>query len=239
MPDYAKYAVAVPGPGAVKAENTRILGTLLCDIFRDNQAAKNFRLFCPDETTSNRLEAVYGATSRAFEWPLIPTDEFLRREGRVMEILSEHCCQGWFEGYLLTGRHGIFACYEAFIAIIDSMVQQYAKWSKMAREVPWRAPVASLNILLSSTSWRQDHNGFSHQGPGLIDVVLSKKGTVSRIYLPPDANTLLSVSDHCLRSRGYVNLIVIDKQPELQWLSADAAIEHAARGASRWDWAGS
>jgi xylulose-5-phosphate/fructose-6-phosphate phosphoketolase len=237
MPDYAQYAVAVPSPGVAKAENTRILGTLLRDVFRDNQAAKNFRLFCPDETTSNRLEAVYGATSRAFEWPLIPTDEFLRREGRVMEILSEHCCQGWLEGYLLTGRHGIFACYEAFITIVDSMVAQYAKWSKMAREVAWRKPVASLNYLLTSHVWQQDHNGYSHQGPGFINTLLTRKREVTRIYLPPDANCLLSITDHCLRSRGYINLIVASKSPMPQWLDMPAAREHCAQGVSIWSWA--
>jgi xylulose-5-phosphate/fructose-6-phosphate phosphoketolase len=238
MPDYAQYAVAVPGPGAVKAENTRILGNLLRDVFRDNQAAKNFRLFCPDETTSNRLEAVYGTTSRAFEWPLIPTDEFLRRDGRVMEILSEHCCQGWLEGYLLTGRHGIFACYEAFITIVDSMVAQYAKWSKMAREVAWRKPVASLNYLLTSHVWQQDHNGYSHQGPGFINTLLTRKRQVTRIYLPPDANCLLSITDHCLRSRGYINLIVASKSPMPQWLDMPAAQEHCSQGVSVWSWAG-
>jgi xylulose-5-phosphate/fructose-6-phosphate phosphoketolase len=238
MPDYAQYAVAVPAPGAVKAENTRILGNLLRDVFRDNQAAGNFRLFCPDETTSNRLEAVYGTTSRAFEWPLIPTDEFLSRDGRVMEILSEHCCQGWLEGYLLSGRHGIFACYEAFIAIIDSMVQQYAKWSKMAREVPWRKPVASLNYLLTSHVWQQDHNGYSHQGPGFINTLLTRKREVTRIYLPPDANCLLSITDHCLRSRNYINLIVASKSPMPQWLDMPAAKEHCSQGVSIWSWAG-
>ena len=238
MPDYAPYGVAVSAPGAVKAENTRILGNLLRDVFRDNQAPRNFRLFCPDETTSNRLEAVYGTTSRAFEWPLIPTDEFLQRDGRVMEILSEHCCQGWLEGYLLTGRHGIFACYEAFITIVDSMVAQYAKWSKMAREVAWRKPVASLNYLLTSHVWQQDHNGYSHQGPGFINTLLTRKREVTRIYLPPDANCLLSITDHCLRSRNYVNLIVASKSPMPQWLDMAAAREHCSQGVSVWSWAG-
>jgi xylulose-5-phosphate/fructose-6-phosphate phosphoketolase len=238
MPDYAQHAVAVPTPGGSKAENTKILGALLRDIFRDNQDARNFRLFCPDETTSNRLQAVYEATSRAFELPLVPTDEFLRRDGRVMEILSEHCCQGWLEGYLLTGRHGIFACYEAFITIIDSMVAQYAKWSKMAREVAWRKPVASLNYLLTSHVWQQDHNGYSHQGPGFINTLLTRKREVTRIYLPPDANCLLSIADHCLRSRDYINLIVASKNPMPQWLDMPAAREHCAKGVSIWSWAG-
>ncbi len=206
---------------------------------RRNRAAANFRLFCPDETNSNRLGDVFEVENRCSMLPRTADDDHVAADGRVMEILSEHCCQGWLEGYLLTGRHGLFASYEAFAMVSASMTVQHAKWLQEADRLPWRAPVASLNILLTSTSWRQDHNGFSHQGPGLIDVVLSKKGTVSRIYLPPDANCLLSVADHCFRSRNYVNLIVIDKQPQLQWLDLEAARAHCARGASIWPWAGS
>jgi xylulose-5-phosphate/fructose-6-phosphate phosphoketolase len=238
LPDYTGYAVEVASPGAVNAENTRVLGTLLRDVYRDSKASRNFRLFCPDETTSNRLQAVFEATSRAFEEPLEASDEFLSRDGRVMEILSEHCCQGWLEGYLLTGRHGIFACYEAFITIVDSMVAQYAKWSKMARETSWRKPVSSLNYLLTSHVWQQDHNGYSHQGPGFINTLLTRKREVTRIYLPPDANCLLSVTDHCLRSRDHINLIVASKNPMPQWLDMAAAREHCAQGASVWRWAG-
>ncbi len=238
IPEISTYAVAVPKPGATTVEATRELGRLLRDVFRANESSRNFRLFCPDETTSNRLQAVYEATPRAFEWPLEPSDEQLGRDGRVMEILSEHCCEGWLEGYLLTGRHGLFACYEAFITIIDSMVTQYAKWLKGCREVPWRRSVASLNYLLTSHAWHQDHNGYSHQGPGFINTLLTKKSSVVRIYLPPDTNCLLSVSDHCLRSRDYVNLIIASKQPMPQWLNMDAARQHCARGVSVWDWAG-
>ena len=238
LPDFARYAVEVPAPGQVQAEGTRHLATFLRDVFRANAEARNFRFFCPDETTSNRMERVFEATGRAWMWPMVETDEFLARDGRVMEILSEHTCEGWLEGYLLTGRHGLFACYEAFIPIVDSMLNQYAKWLKVARETPWRKPLASLNYLLTSHVWRQDHNGYTHQVPSFIDNVVNKKSSVARIYLPPDANCLLSVADHCLRSRDYVNLIVASKQPNPQWLDMDAAKEHCARGASVWDWAG-
>ncbi len=237
MPDFTHYAIEVREPGNSQTQATRVLGTFLRDIFRQNQAQRNFRLFCPDETSSNRLQAVFDATERAFELPMIPTDEFLSRDGRVMEILSEHCCEGWLEGYLLTGRHGIFACYEAFISIVDSMMAQYAKWQKMAREIPWRKPVASLNYLLTSHIWEQDHNGYSHQGPTFINMLLTKKGSMTRIYLPPDANCLLSVADHCLRSRSYINLIVASKKPMPQWLDMESAQAHCARGASVWEWA--
>jgi len=239
LPDYADYALPVPRPATELHGSTRQLGRLVRDIFTRNRAAANFRLFCPDETNSNRLGDVFDVENRCSVLPRKAGDDHVAADGRVMEILSEHCCQGWLEGYLLTGRHGLFASYEAFAMVSASMTVQHAKWLQEADRLPWRAPVASLNILLTSTSWRQDHNGFSHQGPGLIDVVLSKKGTVSRIYLPPDANCLLSVADHCFRSRNYVNLIVIDKQPQLQWLDLEAARAHCARGASIWPWAGS
>jgi xylulose-5-phosphate/fructose-6-phosphate phosphoketolase len=237
VPDYTRYAVRVTAPGADKAQGTRELSKYLRDVFRLNADAGNFRFFCPDETTSNRMEYLFDATGRAFTWPLVETDEYLSRGGRVMEILSEHTCQGWLEGYLLTGRHGLFACYEAFIPIIDSMVNQYAKWLKVSQEIGWRKPLASLNYLLTSHVWRQDHNGYTHQVPSFIDNVANKKSSVARIYLPPDANCLLSVTDHCLRSRGYVNLIVASKQMIPQWLDMDAAQEHCARGASIWEWA--
>jgi xylulose-5-phosphate/fructose-6-phosphate phosphoketolase len=237
MPDYAPYAVAVKSPGAVEAEATRELAKFLREVMRSSADARNFRIFCPDETTSNRMEHVFEATSRAFLWPLVETDEFLSRGGRVMEVLSEHLCEGWLEGYLLTGRHGLFACYEAFIPIIDSMLNQYAKWLKVSRETPWRKPIASLNYLLTSHVWRQDHNGYTHQVPSFINNVVTKKSSVARIYLPPDANCLLSVADHCLRSRDYVNLIVASKQANPQWLDLKAAREHCARGASVWQWA--
>ena len=239
LPDYADYALPVPRPATELHGSTRQLGKLMRDIFTRNRAAANFRLFCPDETNSNRLGDVFAVENRCSVLPRKADDDHVAPDGRVMEILSEHCCQGWLEGYLLTGRHGLFASYEAFAMVSASMTVQHAKWLQEADRLPWRAPVASLNILLTSTSWRQDHNGFSHQGPGLIDVVLSKKGTVSRIYLPPDANCLLSVADHCFRSRSYVNLIVIDKQPQLQWLDLEAARAHCARGASVWAWASS
>ena len=239
LPDYADYALPVPRPATELHGSTRQLGKLMRDIFTRNRAAANFRLFCPDETNSNRLGDVFDVENRCSVLPRKAADDHVAPDGRVMEILSEHCCQGWLEGYLLTGRHGLFASYEAFAMVSASMTVQHAKWLQEADRLPWRAPVASLNILLTSTSWRQDHNGFSHQGPGLIDVVLSKKGTVSRIYLPPDANCLLSVADHCFRSRSYVNLIVIDKQPQLQWLDLEAARAHCARGASVWAWASS
>ncbi len=239
LPDYAEYALPVPRPATERHGSTRQLGKLMRDVFERNRAAANFRLFCPDETNSNRLGDVFEVENRCSLLPREPADDHVAADGRVMEILSEHCCQGWLEGYLLTGRHGLFASYEAFAMVSASMTVQHAKWLQEADRLPWRAPVASLNILLTSTSWRQDHNGFSHQGPGLIDVVLSKKGTVSRIYLPPDANCLLSVADHCFRSRNYVNLIVIDKQPQLQWLDLETARTHCARGASIWAWASS
>lgn len=238
LPDFRKFALEVSEPGIKEAESTRNLGHYLRDVFKLNAEHKNFRLFCPDETTSNRLEAVFEVTNRCFMEPIVSKDESLSQDGRVMEVLSEHLCEGWLEGYLLTGRHGIFPCYEAFITIVDSMVSQYAKWLKTSHELPWRKPVASLNYLLTSHAWRQDHNGYSHQGPGFIDTVVNKKSSVVRIYLPPDANTLLSVTDHCLRSKDYVNLIVAGKQPELQWLNIDQAVEHCDKGASVWKWAG-
>jgi xylulose-5-phosphate/fructose-6-phosphate phosphoketolase len=237
IPDLADHALPVPLPARELHGSTRQLGKLMRDIFTRNAAAANFRLFCPDETNSNRLGDVFEVENRCLVRPPEAADDHVAPAGRVMEILSEHNCQGWLEGYLLTGRHGLFASYEAFAMVSASMTVQHAKWLQEADKLPWRRPVASLNILLTSTSWRQDHNGFSHQGPGLIDVVLSKKGTVSRIYLPPDANCLLSVADHCFRSRNYVNLIVIDKQPQLQWLDLAAAQAHCARGASVWSWA--
>jgi xylulose-5-phosphate/fructose-6-phosphate phosphoketolase len=237
LPDFRDYAVAVPAPGAENAENTRVLGRWLRDIITRN--GTTFRLFGPDETASNRLDAVFEVTGRAFEGQIVPGDNKLARDGRVMEVLSEHLCQGWLEGYLLTGRHGLFNCYEAFIHIVDSMFNQHAKWLKTTRHIPWRRPVASLNYLLSSLVWRQDHNGFSHQDPGFIDHVVNKRAEVIRVYLPPDANCLLSVGDHCLRSRNYVNVIVAGKQPQAQWLSMDEAIIHCTRGAGIWDWASS
>jgi xylulose-5-phosphate/fructose-6-phosphate phosphoketolase len=239
LPDYADYAIPVPRPATELHGSTRQLGKLMRDVFTRNRAAANFRLFCPDETNSNRLGDVFDVEDRCSMLPTTAADDHVTPDGRVMEVLSEHCCQGWLEGYLLTGRHGLFASYEAFAMVSASMTVQHAKWLQEADRLRWRADVASLNILLTSTSWRQDHNGFSHQGPGLIDVVLSKKGTVSRIYLPPDGNCLLSVADHCLRSRNYVNLIVIDKQPQLQWLDMESARAHCARGASIWPWASS
>jgi xylulose-5-phosphate/fructose-6-phosphate phosphoketolase len=238
LPDFKNYALEISGPGENEAESTRNLGKFLRDIFKLNQEANNFRLFCPDETNSNRLEAVFEVTNRCFMEEIIPIDDKLATDGRVMEVLSEHLCEGWLEGYLLTGRHGLFPCYEAFVTIVDSMVSQYAKWIKTSRELSWRKPVASLNYLLTSHVWRQDNNGYSHQGPGFIDTVVNKKSAVVRIYLPPDANTLLSVMDHCLRSKDYVNVVVAGKQPELQWLTMDEAIAHCAKGASNWEWAG-
>jgi xylulose-5-phosphate/fructose-6-phosphate phosphoketolase len=237
LPDFTDYAVEVDSPGKVTAEATRNLGKYLRDVFIRNQKDQNFRLFCPDETSSNRLEAVFETTDRCSVGKIIDIDEHVAPDGRVMEVLSEHLCQGWLEGYLLTGRHGLFPCYEAFVTIIDSMFNQHAKWLKTCRELPWRHPIASLNYLLTSHAWRQDHNGYSHQGPGFMDTVINKKGVVVRIYLPPDANCLLSVVDHCLRSLDYVNVIVAGKQPELQWLDMDAARRHCARGASVWEWA--
>jgi xylulose-5-phosphate/fructose-6-phosphate phosphoketolase len=238
LPDFTEYAIPVARPGAELHESTRRLGEFLRDVFTRNHDRGNFRLVCPDETNSNRLGAVFEVENRVLVEPIIDIDDHVAHDGRVMEILSEHNCQGWLEGYLLTGRHGLFASYEAFAMVSASMTVQHAKWLEAARDLAWREPIASLNVLLTSTCWRNDHNGFSHQGPGLIDTVLSKKGTVSRIYLPPDANSLLAVADHCLRSRDYVNLIVIDKQPQLQWLDMETARQHAAHGASVWDWAG-
>jgi xylulose-5-phosphate/fructose-6-phosphate phosphoketolase len=237
LPDFRAYAVDVPQPGTVVAEATRVLGTMLRDVMDLNEPNANFRIFGPDETASNRLGAVLEATGKTWLAGTLPTDEGLSPSGRVMEILSEHTCQGWLEGYLLTGRHGFFSCYEAFIHLVDSMFNQHAKWLKTTREIPWRRPVASLNYLLTSHVWRQDHNGFSHQDPGFIDHVVNKKADVVRVYLPPDANTLLSVADHCLRSRNYVNVIVAGKQPALQYLDMDAAIKHCTAGIGIWDWA--
>jgi xylulose-5-phosphate/fructose-6-phosphate phosphoketolase len=237
LPDFREYAVDVTAPGAVRAEATRALGVLLRDVMRANP--DNFRVMGPDETASNRLDALFEATDRTWEATRLDGDVHLAPDGRVMEVLSEHLCQGWLEGYLLTGRHGLFNCYEAFIHIIDSMFNQHAKWLKVTRQIPWRRPVASLNYLLSSHVWRQDHNGFSHQDPGFIDHVVNKKAEVIRVYLPPDANTLLSVADHCLRSRDYVNVIVAGKQPELQWLGMHDAIAHCTRGLGIWEWASS
>lgn len=239
MPDFRKYEVKVSKPGTVVAESTRVMGTFLRDVMKLNLASKNFRVMGPDETASNRLGAVLDVTDRAWMAQILPTDDHLSHEGHVMEVLSEHLCQGWLEGYLLTGRHGFFSCYEAFIHIIDSMFNQHAKWLKVTRDIPWRAPIASLNYLLTSHVWRQDHNGFSHQDPGFIDHVVNKKADVVRVYLPPDANTLLSVTDHCLRSRDYVNVIVAGKQPALQYLDMKSAIEHCTTGIGIWPWASS
>ncbi|WP_433607338.1 phosphoketolase family protein [Dactylosporangium sp. CA-139114] len=236
LPDFRKYAIDVDRPGAVRAESTRRLGELLRDVYRDNP--DRFRLFCPDETNSNRLGAVFEVSDRAFMERVTDADVAIGRDGRVMEVLSEHNCHGWLEGYNLTGRHGMFATYEAFAMVSASQTVQHGKWLQEAKRLAWRAKVPSLNVLLTSTAWRNDHNGFSHQGPGLIQVVLTQRGDVARVYLPPDANCLLSVADHCLRSRSYINLIVIDKQPQLQWLPMEAAAEHCARGAGIWDWAG-
>ena len=235
MPDFRDYAVAVKKPGTAEAEATRVMGQFLRDVMKGNPC--NFRVFGPDETASNRLGAVFEATDKAWMADVLATDEHLAPGGRVMEILSEHTCQGWLEGYLLTGRHGFFSCYEAFIHIVDSMFNQHAKWLKTTRDIPWRRPIASLNYLLTSHVWRQDHNGFSHQDPGFIDHVVNKKAEIIRVYLPPDANTLLSVTDHCLRSRHYVNVIVAGKQPALQYLDIDAAIKHCTKGIGLWDWA--
>ena len=235
LPDFRNYAVEVARPGTTFAEATKVLGSYLRDVTRTN--ANRFRIFGPDETSSNRLQNVFEVTNRQWEGETLPTDDHLAPEGRVMEMLSEHQCQGWLEGYLLTGRHGIFNCYEAFIHIIDSMFNQHAKWLKVTREIPWRRPVASLNYLLSSLVWRQDHNGFSHQDPGFIDHVVNKKSEIIRVYLPPDSNCLLSVADHCLRSRHYVNVIVAGKQPQLNYLSMDDAILHCTRGIGIWEWA--
>ena len=239
LPDFRDYAVDVPKPGAGSSEPTRVLGAFLREIVRLNADRRNFRIFGPDETASNRLGAVFEATNRVFVGAIRDGDDHLAHDGRVMEVLSEHMCQGWLEGYLLTGRHGLFNCYEAFIHIVDSMFNQHAKWLKVTREIPWRMPIASLNYLLSSHVWRQDHNGFSHQDPGFIDHVVNKKAEIIRVYLPPDANTLLSVADHCLRSRNYVNVIVAGKQPALDYLPMDDAVAHCTRGLGAWEWASS
>jgi xylulose-5-phosphate/fructose-6-phosphate phosphoketolase len=237
MPNFTDYAVKVTKPGAISSEATRVAGVFLRDVMKLNLDTRNFRIMGPDETASNRLDAVFEVTDRVWTEKILPTDDHVSPDGRVMEILSEHMCQGWLEGYLLTGRHGFFSCYEAFIHIIDSMFNQHAKWLKVSRQIPWRRPIASLNYLLTSHVWRQDHNGFSHQDPGFIDMVVNKKADIVRVYLPPDANTLLSVTDHCLRSRHYVNVIVAGKQPAPQWLDMDAAIAHCTAGLGIWDWA--
>ncbi len=237
LPDFTNYALEVKKPASEYHESPRQLGKFLRDVFTRNARWQNFRLFCPDETNSNRLGDVFEVENRCTVGKILPGDDHLSPDGRVMEVLSEHNCEGWLEGYLLTGRHGLYVTYEAFAMVSASMTIQHSKWLEEGIKLPWRRPIASLNVMLTSTCWRNDHNGFSHQGPGLIDTVLSKKGSVARIYLPPDANCLLSVADHCLRSRDYVNLIVIDKQPQLQWLDMDAALEHCARGASVWQWA--
>ena len=237
MPDYRHYAVAVTTPGGADAAATGVQGKFIRDVMKLNLAAKNFRVFSPDENASNRWGDVFEVTNRCLVAELQPTDDHVAFDGRVMEVLSEHQCQGWLEGYLLTGRHGFFNCYEAFIHIIDSMVNQHAKWLKVCRHIPWRAPIASLNYLLTSHVWRQDHNGFSHQDPGFLDHVINKKSEIIRVYLPPDANTLLSVTNHCLRSRNYVNVVVAGKQPAPQWLNIDAAEKHCAAGLGVWEWA--
>jgi xylulose-5-phosphate/fructose-6-phosphate phosphoketolase len=235
LPDFRDYAVAVPQPGAVDAEATRVQGAFIRDVISANR--HNFRIFSPDETNSNRWNAVFEVTSRCSTAAILPTDDHVAADGRVMEMLSEHQCEGWLEGYLLTGRHGFFSCYEAFIHIIDAMFNQHAKWLKVSNGIPWRRSIASLNYLLTSHVWRQDHNGFSHQDPGFIDHVANKKAEIIRVYLPPDANTLLSVTDHCLRSRNYVNVIVAGKQPAPQWLDIDAAVKHCTTGLGIWPWA--
>ena len=237
LPDFRDYAVAVPKPGATSAEATRVMGTYLRDVMKLNAEAKNFRVVSPDETNSNRWNALFEVTNRDWQAETVPDDDHLARDGRVMEVLSEHMCQGWLEGYLLTGRHGFFSCYEAFIHIIDSMFNQHAKWLKVSRGIPWRRPIASLNYLLTSHVWRQDHNGFSHQDPGFIDHVINKKAEIVRAYFPPDANTLLSVTDHCLRSRDYVNVIVAGKQPAPQWLTMEQAVRHCTTGLGIWEFA--
>jgi len=239
VPDFRRYAMAVSSPGAEDAEDTRVFGAMLRDVVAMNAAARNFRIFGPDETVSNRLGAVFEVTARQWTAERREGDEALASDGRVLEMLSEHQCQGWLEGYLLTGRHGLFNTYEAFVHIVDSMFNQHAKWLKVTRQLPWRAPIASLNYLLTSHVWRQDHNGFTHQDPGFIDVALNKKPEIVRVYLPPDANCLLSVMDHCLRSRHYINIVVAGKHAAPQWLGIDAAARHCARGISRWAWASS
>jgi len=237
LPDFREYAVKIPRPGVLEAESTRVMGAFLRDTMKLNMEQRNFRLFSPDENNSNRWQDVLEVTNRAWMADRLSYDDHLAPDGRVMEMLSEHQCQGWLEGYLLTGRHGFFSCYEAFIHIIDSMFNQHAKWLKVCNHIPWRRPIASLNYLLSSHVWRQDHNGFSHQDPGFIDHVVNKKAEVIRVYLPPDANTLLSVTDHCLRSRNHVNVIVAGKQPAPQWLNMDDALKHCAAGIGIWEWA--
>jgi xylulose-5-phosphate/fructose-6-phosphate phosphoketolase len=237
MPDFTSYAVHVPAPGAAVAEATRVQGLLVRDVLKLNAEHKNFRIFSPDETASNRWNAVFEVTARASMAEITPQDDHVAPDGRVMEMLSEHQCEGWLEGYLLTGRHGLFSCYEAFIHIIDAMFNQHAKWLKVTRAIPWRRPIASLNYVLTSHVWRQDHNGFSHQDPGFIDHVANKKADVIRVYLPPDANTLLSVTDHCLRSVNYVNVVVAGKQLAPQWLTMDQAVKHASAGIGIWEWA--
>ena len=237
LPDFRDHAVDVPAPAAGSSEATRVMGAWLREVARDNP--ETFRVFGPDETASNRLGAVVEESDRVWMAEIKPADDHVSPDGRVMEVLSEHLCQGWLEGYLLTGRHGLFNSYEAFIHIVDSMFNQHAKWLKVTRHIPWRRPIASLNYLLSSHVWRQDHNGFSHQDPGFIDHVVNKKAEIIRVYLPPDANCLLSVADHCLRSRHYVNVIVAGKQPSLNYLTMDEAIAHCTRGIGIWDWASS
>ncbi len=237
LPDFRKYAVAVTSAGAQLGEATRVMGGFLRDVMQLNMEEKNFRVFGPDETASNRLSALFDVTNRTSTAKILATDDHIAPDGRVMEVLSEHLCQGWLEGYLLTGRHGFFSCYEAFIHIVDSMFNQHAKWLKVCKDLPWRRPIASLNYLLTSHVWRQDHNGFSHQDPGFIDHVVNKKASIVRVYLPPDANTLLSVTDHCLRSRNFVNVIIAGKQPQPQWLDMAAAVEHCTEGLGIWAWA--
>ena len=237
LPDFRAFGVAVTDPGQPTAEPTRALGRWLAAVMAANRSAANFRVMGPDETASNRLDALFEVTGKAWQGDVLPTDEHLAGGGRVMEILSEHTCQGWLEGYLLTGRHGLFNCYEAFTHIVDSMFNQHAKWLEASAEVPWRRPVPSLNYLLSSHVWRQDHNGFSHQDPGFIDLVVNKRASVVRVYLPPDTNCLLSVADHCLRSRNYINVIVAGKQPGPSWLTMDQAVLHCTRGLGIWEWA--
>ena len=237
LPDFADYAVQVPAPGSADAEATRVMGNYLRDVMKQNDHEKNFRTFSPDETNSNRWNALFEVTNRVSTAEILPGDDHIAPDGRVMEILSEHMCQGWLEGYLLTGRHGFFSCYEAFIHIIDAMFNQHAKWLKVCRDIPWRRPIASLNYLLTSHVWRQDHNGFSHQDPGFIDHVINKKAGIVRVYLPPDANTLLSVTAHCLRSRDYVNVVVAGKQPSPQWLTMEQAVRHCATGLGIWEFA--
>jgi xylulose-5-phosphate/fructose-6-phosphate phosphoketolase len=239
LPAFQGFAVKVPSPGAVTAEATREQGRFLAAVMRENLAARNFRVFSPDENASNRWQDLFGVTARTFVGEILPTDDHLAPDGRVMEMLSEHQCQGWLEGYLLTGRHGFFNCYEAFIHIVDSMFNQHAKWLKVCNHIGWRRPIASLNYLLSSHVWRQDHNGFSHQDPGFIDHVVNKKAEIIRVYLPPDANCLLHVTDRCLRSRNLVNVVVAGKQPAPQWLSMDEAIKHCEAGIGIWEWASS